>query len=398
MRTGFLISASTKHAGFLQHLLEHSESIRNESFLNVNQSFRSQRAGYSTRLSDHPQHAAVGQSSDKVRDFPNDLGDREISASKIGFVQWVTSMRLGKSVYFIPLTYIMYQAGRTYYFAAMLWWSKEYFGISGDIFIAIICCLFCIMTVARISNDVLVYHSAIDGAQRMRKNFCDCIMNAPMTFFMTENLGPLVDVFSGDMSAVSEVLIDCFHYAVLYTLLVLGSMFFASSGFPYLVIISAGLLAGCAWLQVLYRGRLQKVSFEFQKANNDVFHSISDAIEGLKILRTADGTNWALDDLSVVLQVARIAVVTSEKCTIWLNTRSSALGLTVVFSMVFLAHFAIEDTDQKRIVTNQTSLYLVFLQWHAPPPPPSPSCFTSSCCYVQGHESCRSGHLPSRQR
>jgi ABC-type multidrug transport system fused ATPase/permease subunit len=376
LRKGLLLSTSTRHVSFLQHLLEHAdcESVRNESsYGNQNRLLRSQRASYSTRMTDYERSGTIGHNCATDRDLPEadvkdksviDVGDEKmISASTIGFVQWMTSMNLGKSVYLIPLSYVMYQAGRTYYFATMLWWSNMFFGFSGDAFILIICIIFCIMTIGRISNDVLVYQSAINGAHRMRKNFCDCIMNAPMTFFMTENLGPLVDVFSGDMSTVSEVLIDCFHYAILYTLLVLGSMFFASSGFPWLVLISAALLAGCAYLQVLYRGRLQKVSLEFQKANNDVFHSISDAIEGLKVLRTANGTQWALDDLTNVLQVARIAVVTSEKCTIWLNTRSCSLGLVVVFAMVFIAHFAIEDPDQKRIITNQTSLYLVFLQW-----------------------------------
>ena len=51
-----------------------------------------------------------------------------------------------------------------------------------------------ILAFFRISCDLLVSKNAIHAAQHMRKNFCDCILNAPMTFFMTENAGPLCDV------------------------------------------------------------------------------------------------------------------------------------------------------------------------------------------------------------
>lgn len=344
---------------FIQHLLEHTQSMRNESVV------RHVRTTYGSKYPENRKFDTIDENDDVSKENKNATGDSEnfISKSDLGIVQWIATMKLGKSVCLIPLSYIMYQAGRTYYFGFLQWWAEAAFGLSGQTFVIIISCVFSTMTIARFACDILVYRAAINGAQRMRKNFCDSILNAPMTFFMTENLGPLVDVFSGDMSAVSEVLIDCFHYAVMYTLLVLGSMMWSSSRFPYLVLISAVLLGGCAWLQVSYRARLKKVSLEFQKANNDVFHSVSDAIEGIKILRTADATTWALDDITHVLKIARIAVVTSEKCTIWLNIRSCGLGLIVCSAMVFVAHYAITDSTSRRIVTNQTSLYIIFLQW-----------------------------------
>ena len=356
-----------KRASFIQQLLEQNESMRGSYMRLPSSSHRSLRAGYDfANVPERSPAATIAENSDDTgvdKRIIHDDGENFVSKSDLGIVQWATSMKLGKLIYLIPLAYIMYQAGRTYYFAFLLWWAEGLFGFSSETFVNIIFGIFAMMALARVSCDVLVYYAAINGAQRMRKNFCESIMNAPMTFFMSENLGPLVDVFTGDMSTVSEVLIDCFHYAIMYVLLVLGSMFFAISRFPYLVIISAALLAGCAWLQVVYRGRLKKVSLEFQKANNDVFHSVSDAIEGIKILRTANGTTWALDDLTSVLTVARIAVVTSEKCTIWLNVRSCGLGLSVCFAMVFIAHFGISDPFTRRIATNQCSLYVIFLQW-----------------------------------
>jgi ABC-type multidrug transport system fused ATPase/permease subunit len=357
-----LISSDFKieRTSFIQHLLEHTHSMRNDTVA------RHVRTTYGSKYPENRRFDTIDgndNSSKERKRTPDGDSENFISKSDLGIVQWIAAMKLGKAVFFIPLSYIMYQAGRTYYFGFLQWWAEAEFGFSGQTFVIIVSCVFTVMTIARFACDILVYRAAINAAQRMRKNFCDSILNAPMSFFMTENLGPLVDVFSGDMSAVSEVLIDCFHYAVMYTFLVLGSMMWSSSRFPYLFLISAVLLAGCAWLQVGYRARLKKVSLEFQKANNDVFHSVSDAIEGIKILRTADATTWALDDITHVLKIARIAVVTSEKCTIWLNTRSCGLGLIVCAAMVFVAHYAVSDSTSRRIITNQTSLYIIFLQW-----------------------------------
>ena len=63
----------------------------------------------------------------------------------------------------------------------------------------------------------------------MRKAFCTSVINAPMRFFMTENLGPIVQVFSRDLTIVSEDLIDAFHYAVLCVAPFLLRVFFVIS-------------------------------------------------------------------------------------------------------------------------------------------------------------------------
>ncbi len=39
---------------------------------------------------------------------------------------------------------------------------------------------------------------------RMRRALCNAIMQAPMLFFMTENLGPLTGVFTRDLSVITE--------------------------------------------------------------------------------------------------------------------------------------------------------------------------------------------------
>ena len=380
IRASLLSSRSIKQSSFLEIL----EESRSQSGISGN---RGKRANFSAYISGYqPQNASVdgtfGESfrvrvdstcvqsdaaAPTAQVTPKDAGgnhaDVFVSKSQVGFVQWITAMQLGTNALLIPLTYVLYQLGRTYYWQVAYWWTQRFFGISGVMFQVIFVCVLVAMALSRFSNDFFVYKSAINGAQRMRKNFCACILNAPMTFFMTENLGPLVDVFSGDLSTVSEVLIDSFHYAVIYALIVLGSMANGIYYYPYVAVVSVFVLAVCAWLQAVYRGKLKQVSLEFQKANNDVFHCVSDSIEGVKILRTANGTRWALDLLSEVFHTARVAVVASEKCTIWLNSRSCILGLCVSWSLTLIASFFISDRRTRRVVINQSTLYIVFLQW-----------------------------------
>jgi ABC-type multidrug transport system fused ATPase/permease subunit len=379
LRAGLLISSSIQHTNFLQHLLETNHSLNfSSTSRNPNQSLRHQRVGFSVnaiheqscRLSAHASSDRIEKSFLNHSTSPANSSDQEemlVCSSEAGLIQWISSMKLGKSLYLVLFYYILYQFCRSYSAAFMSWWAEgghfSEYGFSSQTYQVIIGCIITLMAAARILSDVSVYQSAINGSQRMRKSFCHCILNAPMSFFMSENLGPLVSVLSGDVSVVAEVLIDCFHYAVLYSLLVLGSMILAVSRFVWIVLVSIALAGGCFWLQVLFRSRLKKVSQEFQKANNDVFHSVSDAIEGIKILRTASGTRWALDDLSNVFQIAQIAVVASAKCTIWLNIRSCCLGLFAVFACVLIAHFGISDSKVRKVIINQTNLYIVFLQW-----------------------------------
>jgi hypothetical protein len=53
-------------------------------------------------------------------------------------------------------------------------------------------------------RDCLFFRFSVRAASEMRRALCNTIMQAPMLFFMTENLGPLTGVFTRDLSIVSE--------------------------------------------------------------------------------------------------------------------------------------------------------------------------------------------------
>ncbi len=53
-------------------------------------------------------------------------------------------------------------------------------------------------------RDVGFFRFSVLSATEMRRALCAAIMQAPMMFFMTENLGPLTGVFTRDLGIVSE--------------------------------------------------------------------------------------------------------------------------------------------------------------------------------------------------
>ena len=65
-------------------------------------------------------------------------------------------------------------------------------------------------------RDIGFFRFSVLAATKMRRALCAAIMQAPMMFFMTENLGPLTGVFTRDLSIVSEerACFACIQYTV----------------------------------------------------------------------------------------------------------------------------------------------------------------------------------------
>ena len=215
----------------------------------------------------------------------------------------------------------------------------------------------------------MAYNAGTIGAQRMRKAFCTSVMKAPMSFFMSENLGPIVQVFSRDLNIVSEDLIDAFHYAVLYTFIMLSSVVRTAADLPIFLCISIPMLALGVMVLKQYFRKLKICKTDFQKTNDELFHAISDSIEGVKVIRTANGTVWAIDLLNEAFRNARIAVMASENCNIWLMRRTDPISVVLSFTTMMIATqlntkaFPLLSQSLLNLSVQQSLSYLVFLQW-----------------------------------
>jgi len=54
-----------------------------------------------------------------------------------------------------------------------------------------------------LARDFLFYRFSVLAATKLRRELCAAIINAPMIFFMTENLGPLTEVFTKDLGVLN---------------------------------------------------------------------------------------------------------------------------------------------------------------------------------------------------
>jgi len=243
------------------------------------------------------------------------------------------------------------------------------------IHIALLPVFYCAQFYARVTpafqvlTDFLVFSAGTKGAQRLRKAFCTSVINAPMSFFMTENLGPIVEVFSRDLNIVSEDLIDSVHYALVYTFIFGAIVIRQAIDVPIFLAVVIPLLVIAGLILRLYHQKLKVVKTEFKKANDELFHAICDSIEGVKVLRTADGTVWAIDLLNEAFRNARIAIVASENCNIWLMRRLDPISVTLSFATLVICtqmdskDFPLLSRSLLNLNIQQSLSYLVFVQW-----------------------------------
>ena len=335
-----------------------------------------------------PSHQPSKQSAADVID----QDDFQASPSQVGFIQWISACDISYSFALIVfLSYFFHQVSRSYFTSWITWWNNLYFGLSSSTYNYVLggllgsqivfrvcnCLLQCFLCFTalyftpafQVLTDYLVFSAGTKGAQRMRKAFCTSVINAPMSFFMTENLGPIVQVFSRDLNIVSEDLIDAFHYAVLYSGIFLAIVVRTAIDFPIFLAIAIPVLMLAGLILRTYQQKLKVVKTEFKKANDELFHAICDSIEGVKVLRTADGTVWAIDLLNEAFRNARIAIVASENCNIWLMRRLDPISVILAFATLVMStqmnteQFPLLSQSILNLAIQQSLSYLVFVQW-----------------------------------
>lgn len=196
-------------------------------------------------------------------------------------------------------------------------------------FAAFVVGLICI----RLLTDFIVYHRGVlRGVMRTRKAFSDAICNAPLSFFMTESIAHIATVFSRDLVSMSESFADALHYAVIYTCVILAVFLRMVYEIPLFAVPLVILSAAGWWVMVEYARKLKAAKLEFEQAEQDVFRAICNAIEGVKVIRTADCAHIALETVAATFRNWRVATVATDRVTMWLFTRMEPLAHVLAFA------------------------------------------------------------------
>jgi ABC-type multidrug transport system fused ATPase/permease subunit len=216
-----------------------------------------------------------------------------------------------------------------------------------------------------------VYHkSALSGITRIRKAFSASRCSAPLSFFMTENIGKIVTVYSRDIVSLSESFVDALHYGVIYIVVILAVCVRMVYEIPFFAIPLVFFLSIGIYVMFRYARKLRATKREFQEADDDVFRAICDAVEGVKVLRTANATAWALDNVTAAFQNWRVATVATDRVTFWLFARIEPLAHLLAFTTCVMStqletgkasgvSLSIEGVARRNMVT-QALTYLIF--------------------------------------
>ena len=278
------------------------------------------------------------------------------------FMIWINFCALSKPVLaaFASL-YWFYPAPRLWFEQWIGFWAAKTYSTDDQFNMSILGVSFLMVMLVRIALDLSAFHIGSVCERNMRKAFCSAVARAPMSFFMTENLGPLVSVFSRDMTIVGEELMQDFHSGIYYMLFSFAVSVFVCTKFPPFIAVAVVIYSLLFLLQKLYSQKIVLIREEFQQAQDDVFRVLYDSLEGLEVLRSAGAEQWAIDLLAESLLNNRIAVVAVERTNVWLARRADFLAVCLCFATVmFVNYFPVPAASRGLLISGSMPILVLF--------------------------------------
>ena len=261
-----------------------------------------------------------------------------ISSSKVGIFQFMDACQPRCSLVLLAILYSAYQLLRVYIGFWSGFWQRASFGLNNTQFEVIFGGFALALMVVRLLNDYVVYKTiAFPGITRVRKAFSDAICNAPMSFFMTENLGKIATVYSRDIVALSESFVDALHFAIVYVFVIMAVFLRMMYEIPVSAMPLIPAFAIAVWIFLQYAKKLKSTKIEFQEADDDVFRALCNAIEGVKVIRTADATDWALEQIAAAFRNWRVATAANDRVTFWVVSRMEPLAHILALTTCILS-------------------------------------------------------------
>jgi ATP-binding cassette, subfamily C (CFTR/MRP), member 1 len=356
-----LSSAQSKHAP--QSFLGVLDQNRQESGLSsITSRIGSRRVSYVLALdasddsdSDEPEKQ---NRSSVAKISPDSPALETLSA----FKSWMKFCGLSRSYFaFLVFLYAVFPAPRLFYDQWIGFWVAKTYSTDDQFNINILAVTFVAVILLRALPDFMAFNLAALSERNMRKAICKTVVNAPMTFFMTENLGPLIGVFARDLAIIGDELMQDSHMGLLYIIFNLASTVFVCVRFVYFIIPGVIVFVLLFFVQRTYSQKMIVIREEFQKAQDDLYRILFDNLEGIQILRSARAEQWALDLLGETFANNRIAIVAVEKTNIWLAQRADALAVLLCFFMVlFVNQFEVPANARGLIIGNSLPILVLF--------------------------------------
>jgi hypothetical protein len=94
-----------------------------------------------------------------------------------------------------------------------------------------------------------------------------------------------------------------------------------------------------------------------------VFINLSDSLEGIKIIRTAEKISWSFEMLAESFTKARVSTLVNEQCVVWLMRRADALGVVLSFTTCILSVTLDLPSSSRGLAVSSSLQILVFYSW-----------------------------------
>ena len=151
--------------------------------------------------------------------------------------------------------------------------------------------------------------------------------------------------------------------AIIYIVIVLTTMSLICVQIPFMIIPCVLVICASISLQRYYAKKVEACRTEFQKTNDEVFIHLSDSLEGIKILRTAEQISWSFEMLTESFTKTRVSTLVNEQCVVWLMRRADALGVALSFTTCILSITLDLSSSSRGLAVSSSLSILVFYSW-----------------------------------
>jgi ATP-binding cassette subfamily C (CFTR/MRP) protein 1 len=350
-------------------MLDANKSVRKESFLDLVERKQEEQGVVSVRKAVGSRRLSYADSGMTSNESLAEQPSHEVAVpivvkEKHPFFIWINFTGMGRvTLAFMVFLYWFYPAPRLFIEQWIGFWAAKTYSADDQFNMNILALCFVGVMVTRIILDLGAFHYGAAAERNMRKIFCTTVVNAPMTFFMTENLGPIISVFSRDLSIVGDELAQDFHAGIYYIIFNFAVSVFVCVRFPPFVAVVVVIYSSLLFLQYVYSKKIVLIRQEFQQAQDDVFRDLYDSLEGIEILRSAHAEEWALKQLAESLQKNAIAIVAVEKTNVWLARRADFLAVCLCFATVLFVNYFDAPLAARSLMIAGSMPILVLFNW-----------------------------------
>ena len=217
-----------------------------------------------------------------------------------------------------------------------LWVARRYPDRTEDFYIGTYAGYVATFFVLLLARGATYYVMGLSATTSMHDAMFRSILAAPMSFFTSTPLGKVLSVFSKDMDAVDESLLDNLHMVGIYLMILVTTIAVIVRVLPIFAVIAGALLVLSAIVFRYYLIASQALKMRAGAAAAAVVTHASETSQGIVVIQAfrAEARFAAAHD--VLEEASQTAGLTLELLQMWLTFRQDTIGCSLVLATCLL--------------------------------------------------------------